>query len=531
MWPHVTGETPVPPPCEPLIIMQPDLTVIIISWNTANLLRACLRSVLTQSNKLSLQVIVVDNASSDGSADMVNRAFPQVALIRNATNVGFAVANNQAMRQARGRYVLLLNSDTVVLGDALQTACDYMDKNPDVGVLGTRVLNTDKTVQLTCFADPSLLNMALLALGLHRLPWPRFLGRDRMRHWRRDCERDVDVVTGCFFMIRPAMMQQVGLFDEQFFFYGEETDWCMRIRSAGWRVRFAPLGEVIHHGGASAGMLHERKGLLLADGLVRVHAKHHGTASAACAWLLLLLGNALRAIVFGLRGMLPKQYESRRSAIRFAQIVRGLIGVKRSGASPLAKLGAGSGRRAHEVSSLSRRYEVRPQRALAARSVSKTDLERRVSMRTGPTRILAVASGGGHWVQLLRLRPAFSGCEVTYVTVNRDAADDVGDCRLHVVNDATRWNKLGLLRMAIRILWIILRERPHVVVSTGAAPGYFAVMFGRMLGARTLWLDSLANTEGLSMCGGRAGRHCDLWLTQWPHLASAGGPQYRGAVL
>jgi UDP-N-acetylglucosamine:LPS N-acetylglucosamine transferase len=134
-------------------------------------------------------------------------------------------------------------------------------------------------------------------------------------------------------------------------------------------------------------------------------------------------------------------------------------------------------------------------------------------------------------VQLLRLRPAFAGCDVSYVTVNRDAAEDLGEERLHIVNDATRWNKAGLLLMALRIAWIVLRERPDVVLSTGAAPGYFAMIAGRMFGARTMWLDSLANTERLSLSGERAGKFCDAWLTQWPHLARENGPDYRGAVL
>jgi hypothetical protein len=150
-----------------------------------------------------------------------------------------------------------------------------------------------------------------------------------------------------------------------------------------------------------------------------------------------------------------------------------------------------------------------------------------------PDRILAVASGGGHWVQLLRLRPAFEGCRVAYVTVRASYSADVGEgARFHVVNDATRWDKLGLAKMCLRLLWIILRERPGVIVSTGAAPGYFAIRFGRLLGARTVWLDSIANVEEMSMTGQLVRRHADLWLTQWPHLAeNPDGPRCLGSVL
>ncbi len=146
-------------------------------------------------------------------------------------------------------------------------------------------------------------------------------------------------------------------------------------------------------------------------------------------------------------------------------------------------------------------------------------------------RVLAIASGGGHWVQLLRLRPAWDGCDVTYVTVNAAYRDDVPGERFRVINDGTRWNKLKLLLMCARILMIVVRVRPHVVVSTGAAPGYFALRFGKWLGARTIWIDSIANVETLSMTGQLVQRHADLWLTQWEHLEQPEGPRYVGAVL
>lgn len=146
-------------------------------------------------------------------------------------------------------------------------------------------------------------------------------------------------------------------------------------------------------------------------------------------------------------------------------------------------------------------------------------------------KILAVSSGGGHWTELLRLRPAFDEAETVYVTVESSYADDVAPNRLRVVNDATRWNKLGVLLLALRVLLILLRERPDVIITTGAAPGYLAIRMGKWLRARTVWLDSFANVEELSLSGQIAGRYADLWLTQWPHLAREGGPDYAGAVL
>lgn len=146
-------------------------------------------------------------------------------------------------------------------------------------------------------------------------------------------------------------------------------------------------------------------------------------------------------------------------------------------------------------------------------------------------KVLAVASGGGHWVQLLRLRPAFKECDVTYVTVRREYEVDIPGCRLRVINDATRWDKLGLLRMALKLVWIIITVRPHVIISTGAAPGYFAIRLGKLLRARTIWLDSIANVEQISMTGQLVSRHADLGLTQWEHLADENGLRFNGAVV
>jgi UDP-N-acetylglucosamine:LPS N-acetylglucosamine transferase len=150
-----------------------------------------------------------------------------------------------------------------------------------------------------------------------------------------------------------------------------------------------------------------------------------------------------------------------------------------------------------------------------------------------PPKILALSSGGGHWVQLLRLRPAFAGCQVVYATVKGGYRGDVDGARFHVIPDSNRWDKLALARSAWAIFKVLRRERPDVVISTGAAPGYFAILLGGWLGARTVWVDSVANAEELSLSGRRAGACADLWLTQWPHLADEVGERLRcfGSVL
>ncbi|GAB4217242.1 MAG: PssD/Cps14F family polysaccharide biosynthesis glycosyltransferase [Sandaracinaceae bacterium] len=146
-------------------------------------------------------------------------------------------------------------------------------------------------------------------------------------------------------------------------------------------------------------------------------------------------------------------------------------------------------------------------------------------------RILAIASGGGHWVELLRLRPAFEGHDVVWCTVDEAYRTQVGGAPFRVVPDVTRWDRLGLARASAAVLRVLLEVRPDVVVSTGALPGFFGVVLGKSLGARTAWIDSIANVEELSMSGARVGLFADLWLTQWEELARPGGPRYEGAVL
>jgi len=145
-------------------------------------------------------------------------------------------------------------------------------------------------------------------------------------------------------------------------------------------------------------------------------------------------------------------------------------------------------------------------------------------------KMLAISSGGGHWTELLRLRPAFDGADVTYVTVRPSYAADVAGSTFYVIPDASRWSKLKLLLVAAKLLLILLRVRPDVVVTTGSSPGYIALRLAKLMRCRTVWIDSFANSEELSMSGQMAGRVADLWLTQWPHLSADGGPDCCGSV-
>ena len=252
-----------------------DVSVIVVNWNTRELLRACLASTYAESPSLQLDVIVVDNGSSDGSVEMVREEFKHAILIANKDNRGFAAANNQGIAIARGRYVLLLNSDTIVLDRAIEKTVAFANQYTDTAVTGCRILNPDRTLQNSCFLFPSNLNWFLFFTYLYKLfPRSRFFGREQMTWWQRDDVREVDVVTGCFMLVNKKAIEAVGPMDEQFFMYAEETDWCYRFKRMGWKNRFTPSAEIIHIGGASAARLGARRAQLTNDSFTRYMFKH-----------------------------------------------------------------------------------------------------------------------------------------------------------------------------------------------------------------------------------------------------------------
>jgi GT2 family glycosyltransferase len=227
-----------------------DVSVIIVAWNVRQLLHDCLKSVYQKTRDVDFEVIYVDNASEDGSVEMVREQFAEVRIIENDKNEGFIKANNQGIEIAQGRYVLLLNSDTILLDNAIAKTVRFADANPDAAVSGCKVLNPDRTIQRTCFMYPSVLNMFLAATYLYKIfPESRFFGREHMTWWGFDEAREVETICGCFSLVRKEAIDQVGLMDERYFVYGDDPDWCYRFKKAGWKVMFTPSGRIIHYGG------------------------------------------------------------------------------------------------------------------------------------------------------------------------------------------------------------------------------------------------------------------------------------------
>lgn len=231
----------------------PDLTVTVVSWNTKQLLGACLRSLTAGCQKHRFEVHVVDNASSDGSAAMVRAEHSRVKVFENGENVGFARANNLSWKQAQGRYWLLLNSDTEVAPGSLDAIISFMDANPRAGLAGARLHNPDSSPQFCAQPPPSILRTVTEACRLHKL----LPGNVRRRwllstYWTYDLPVRVGWIWGTALMARNEAVREVGPLAEGFFMYGEDVEWCIRMRRRGWEVWFCPDAKVLHHGGQSS---------------------------------------------------------------------------------------------------------------------------------------------------------------------------------------------------------------------------------------------------------------------------------------
>lgn len=240
-----------------------DLSVIVVSYNTRDVLRRCFQHLKECAEGLSLEIIVVDNGSRDSSVEMLERDYPEVRLICSDVNLGFAAANNRALRLARGRYIVLLNSDAFLKKGAVRRAIEHMDSDPKAGLGGARLIGEEGSWQPSARSFPSPLNDLLILSGLaNRFPNSRFFGRAD-RTWADPMEAsEVDWVPGAFLIVRPEVLAQSGIFDEAFFLYYEEVDLCRRIKALGYKVMYWPDVVVVHLGGESSKTI---RGAVLSD--------------------------------------------------------------------------------------------------------------------------------------------------------------------------------------------------------------------------------------------------------------------------
>ena len=282
------------------------LSIAIVNWNTRDLLYHCLESVFENLDGIESEVIVVDNGSTDGSADVVRDVFPQVKLIETGENLGFAKANNVAYRHATGEYFLLLNSDTIVLTGALSTLVKFLDEHPDAGAVGAKLFNGDGTLQRSCSPFPTPLTELFDALYLSKIfPNTRLFGRFSMSYWDFNEVRKVDFAGGSCLLLRRNALEDIGLLDEGYFMYTEEADLCYRLKQNGWAVYFEPQAWIIHYGGQSSRLDVNRTSVQLCQSKYRFMRKHYGLASA-----VLYRGIVALASVVRLAAWVPKMFAS-----------------------------------------------------------------------------------------------------------------------------------------------------------------------------------------------------------------------------
>jgi GT2 family glycosyltransferase len=230
-----------------------DLSIVIVSYNTKDLTRQCLKNIEQYATEINHEIIVVDNASKDGSADMILIEFPNIRLIRLDENRGFSGGNIQGMKIANGRYILLLNSDAFISEGVLTKTLNFMNQNPKTGILGCKLIDYDGNLQASARMLPSPLNKILHITGLAaHFPKSRFFGRIDFSWWDHLTPKSVGWVVGAFFLIRRDTIEEIGYLDDRYFLYFEEIDYCHAARKAGWDVVFYPDAEVVHLGGQSA---------------------------------------------------------------------------------------------------------------------------------------------------------------------------------------------------------------------------------------------------------------------------------------
>ena len=270
-----------------------DVSVVIVNWNTRDLLAQCLKSVFETAGDLKLEVFVVDNASSDVSADMVRHEFPQVQIIENQENVGFARANNQAIRQSAGRYVLLLNSDTQARPGALRTLVNALDSLSRAGAGGPRLLNPDGTLQPMCHPMTTIWREFWYLLHLDGIVR---LSTYNMTHWDATVAHPVDVVSGACLLLRREALQEIGLLDERYFMYAEEVDFCYRLAERGWEVYWLPMAEVMHMGGGSTRQVSDEMFLQLYKSKYLFFKKTQGWFGGQLFKLILFIAAVLRIL-------------------------------------------------------------------------------------------------------------------------------------------------------------------------------------------------------------------------------------------
>ncbi len=298
-----------------------DLSIIIVNWNTRQLLAECLDSIYASLPDRECEIWVVDNNSKDGSQRMLRELYPEINLIANSCNPGFARANNQAIHQCTGEYILLLNPDTVVKPGALSLLMKFLDEHPQTGAVGPRLINADGSLQISAYPQPTLWREFWRLFHMDNFhPWALY----PMQEWDAAAPRQVDVLMGACLMIRRKVLDQIGLFDEDYFMYSEEVDLCCRIRQAGWLINWVPQAVVVHYGGQSTDQVAAEMFLHLYQGKILYFRKHYSWLSVQLYKVVLLLASLGRVALTPIAFIEPP--ERRKKYLELSDNYRRLIG-------------------------------------------------------------------------------------------------------------------------------------------------------------------------------------------------------------
>lgn len=293
-----------------------DLSIIIVSWNVAGDLEACLRSIYANRSAENTEVIVVDSASADDTVARVRASFPQVRLLPQTENVGFTKGNNIGLRAAQGRYIMLLNPDTEIIGDALDQLAAYLDANPKVGIVGPHTLNTDGSTQSTRRRFPTITTALFESTWLQGYAPRTVLDRYYVADAADSATVPVDWVQGSAFMARREVYEQIGGLDEAYIMFSEEMDWCRRAKDAGWQVIYLGSARIIHHGGKSTDQVVARRHIYFQESKLRYFRKYHGIVVAQGLRLFLLSSYVFQLLMEAAKGALGIKRSLRQERVR-----------------------------------------------------------------------------------------------------------------------------------------------------------------------------------------------------------------------
>jgi N-acetylglucosaminyl-diphospho-decaprenol L-rhamnosyltransferase len=300
-----------------------DLSIVIVSWNVRDILRDCLQSIQNTVHNITYEIIVVDSASSDQSAEMVKTEFPHVTLLAQSENVGFTKGNNIGLAIATGRHLFLLNPDTIVLDDAIEQMVRYLDHNPSVGIVGAHTLNADRTHQSTRRRFPTFTTALFESTWLQPYAPQAILKQFYAQDIPDDAIAPVDWVQGSALMANRQVYDQIGGLDTGFVMFSEEIDWCKRAKDAGWEVVYHGHAKIIHLGGQSTAQAPAQKHIYFQESKLRYFNKHHGMLKAQLLRAFLMLNYLWEIFLHGIKALIGHKRDLRLQYIRtYWQVLR-----------------------------------------------------------------------------------------------------------------------------------------------------------------------------------------------------------------